>query len=454
MKAYINFINEVISQRNVTKDKRQYSKETLSLILQSISYETYRNKSLSDDCLAFYHENLLRNAQAGDNQSMRSLGYEYYEGTCGFPCDAFQACYWLEKYYKATEDPDVARTLGYIYYYGRTTNGVPQGDKAFQYFAIGHLGGGFYEATYKLADCYIKGYGTPINHQCAYNLVNSIYQDTRTYFLNGNDSKFADVALRLGSYYKDGIYVQKDLLEAQQYYLEAKVAIKKRLEHMEYVGDRGVAIGISKSIKEIQKELDIEKRIVKSGGYLIDNQVFGYDNREFKIEYKNGYIHVVIKQNKENNLKYQINMMPNIGFAEVCEQIEFYVKTVNPDDEKDFVESIAQYGIKQILFADNKFYAVVDMKEKGTMPAFTTFEELIFVPQTLKEISKQFAIVSVEFYPGSKTYEYLSTSGKVSVGDRVKINTNGEAKEVLVKNIELLYEDELPLPLEKMAKIL
>ena len=64
----------------------------------------------------------------------------------------------------------------------------------------------------------------------------------------------ADVALRLGNYYKDGIYVDKNLYEAQLYYLEAKTAIKKRLEHMEYVGDRSVAMAISNNLEEVEKE--------------------------------------------------------------------------------------------------------------------------------------------------------------------------------------------------------
>lgn len=219
LSSYLNFLNNILLKRDKLNSNKDYDIPTYSLILDSLSYELYKGKKFDKDLEEFYRTTLYKCALSGDERSMRSIGYEYYEGCNGFDLDPHKSLYWLEKYFKATGDPDVARTIGYIYYYGRTTDGVPQGDKAFQYFAIGHLAGGYFEATYKLADCYIKGYGTPISYQAAYNLVRGIYNQTKDYFLNGEDSKFADVALRLGSYYKDGIHVDKNLELAHSFYL-------------------------------------------------------------------------------------------------------------------------------------------------------------------------------------------------------------------------------------------
>ena len=82
-----------------------------------------------------------------------------------------------------------------------------------------------------------------------------------------------------------------------------------------------------------------------------------------------------------------------------------------------------------------------------------TFTDLIFCPQTIKDISKKHIIVSVEFYPGSKLYDYLCNDDDVKIDDIKTIVSRGETKQVRVKKIKYLYEDQLPLPYDKMAKI-
>lgn len=57
----------------------------------------------------------------------------------------------------------------------------------------------------------------------------------------------------------------------------------------------------------------------------------------------------------------------------------------------------------------------------------------------------------VEFYPGSKLYNYLCTKDDVNIGDTLTLKSQGDNKKVIVKNIKKVYEDELPLPLNKMA---
>ena len=85
--------------------------------------------------------------------------------------------------------------------------------------------------------------------------------------------------------------------------------------------------------------------------------------------------------------------------------------------------------------------------------AALAFTDLIFCPQTIKDISKKHIIVSVEFYPGSKLYDYLCNDDDVKIDDIKTIVSRGETKQVRVKKIKYLYEDQLPLPYDKMAKI-
>jgi TPR repeat protein len=60
--------------------------------------------------------------------------------------------------FELTDNPQYANTLGYIYYYGRCNNGVPEYDQAFYYFSYA-AANGLYEGMYKLADLFWHGYG-------------------------------------------------------------------------------------------------------------------------------------------------------------------------------------------------------------------------------------------------------------------------------------------------------
>ncbi len=81
------------------------------------------------------------------------------------------------------------------------------------------------------------------------------------------------------------------------------------------------------------------------------------------------------------------------------------------------------------------------------------FQNGYFLPQTIKDIAKRYPVISVEFYPGSKLYDYLSLDEEVKVGDKKIVVINDEPKEVTVKAIKYLYEDQLPLLYSKMSKI-
>ena len=442
------FIKEVTKFKNKPVFDRKYSDDTLSLIIQNISHLlTVEEHSPNDELVQYYRANLVGLAKRGDYDSIKTLGYEYYEGSSDFECNPIKSTELLEKAFSISGDPDLARTLGYVYYYGRTTNGVPQGDKAFQYFAIGHIAGGYLEATYKLADCYVKGYGTPVCHQAAFNLVSKIYDPTLERFVKGDDSKFADVALRLGSYYKDGIHVKKDLEEARIYYLEAKVAIKKRLEHMEYIGDRGVALGISKSINDINKSLPVEERIIDMGGYLLPHCQERFANVTFDFELVDeGLVKMTMTRPKNSGYKYLLHYISRICFAECATKVEYLIGS-NAFDET-FIKDMKKAKIKEVKFDKDEFF--IDFKE-GPGLCFE-IHKVIYVPQTLQTIDKVYPIVSVEFYPGSKLYDYLSTKKINKIGDKLTVFSNGENKVVTVKEIKYVYEDELPLPLEKMAK--
>ena len=437
----INFIKEI------KKNKKQYSNDTISLILSYIGYELFKKVIVSDKCLEFYHDNLLKNAEKGDKGSMRTLGYEYYEGTNTFPLDPFQSEYWLKKYYDATGDSDVAITLGYIYYYGRTNNGIPEKEKAFQFFAIGHFAGHYYEATYKLADCYVKGYGTPICYEAAYNLVTSIYKDTLNIFLYDSFSKFADVALRLGRYFLEGIHVKKDLYESYLYFLEAKVALNQRLKAGEYIGDRGLAYKVNNLLNFVKDQLDIpQHREFKLGGYVtpVKNEVISNCKIELSlIDDVTLHIKATKRKNDENSF---LNIKPFIYFGEKSRTIEYCLLDFQFDDE--LLDGFDGIKITSISL-ENEHLAVFEGKTKdgNKTKICGMFDKIVVIPQTLQNPGELYNLIKVNI--DGKLYQYLCKND-VHENDDVDIIFNETLVTTKVVEIKKVYEDELPLPLEKM----
>ncbi len=440
--SYITFIKEIITKA------KEYSCSTIYLMLEEISYKFFMKIDVSNDCLSFYREKLLSNAEKGDLLSMRLLGYEYYEGNNGFLINPKESEYWLERYFSETKDSEVARTLGYIYYYGRTTKGIPQKEKAFQYFAIGHFAGHYFEATYKLADCYVKGYGTPVCEEAAFNLVASIYAETRRHFLETDDSKYADVALRLGNYYRDGTYVDQNMPIAYEYFLEAKIAIKKRLEVMDYIGDSGVAINISKSLRDVQSMIDLKPRVIDHNGYLIDQIGWNCHNLKYGIS-ADGKNLLLTLSNLDNRYSL-INVIPEIGFAEKTKKAKFLF--VCEEEPTLLLKTVSKGKITDIsLFNDELMVVVKNGKKREFIK--TKFKKIIVLPQTINDCSKLYSIVSISPFNNEKLYDYVCENDSVEIGDKVFIEVNGKKKEVEVENLVRLYEDELPLPLQRMGKV-
>jgi len=437
----LKFMKETLENSNRKIDDRIYSPEVAKIILGNIYALTYGGKNLPPELEKFYKKYSKILLDSEDYQAMWQAGYDYYEGANGYPVDFNKACYYLTKCYEKRQDPEIARTLGYIYYYGRTTNGVPQGDKAFQYFAIGTIAGSSVEATYKLADCYIKGFGTPINHQAAFNLVRGLYDSQLDDYLYGCCNKFADVSLRLGSYYKDGIDVNPNKEMALKYYLNARCAIKDRLSEMEYIGDRVVATSIFNNIKSLKTELSIKDREICENGYVT---TIGYAHLDaYKIQIKvlsNKILEFKVKNPASGSHGFLLNDR-HLGFAEKC---KFAIYHIYLNDKFNNVEELIS----------NKFYFVKDFDNEIELSyvkkdGFVTipYEKIVLIPQKLKTLEKKYCLAEISFDNG-KTYTYLIDEKTIDK----KLASKYKNAKILSKYY--CYLDELPFPIEKITKIL
>ena len=158
------------------------------------------------------------------------------------------------------EEGTYPNTLGYLCYYGRHTDGIPQFEEARKWFELGTKLN-MIESTYKLADMLYDGLGGAKDIRRAVDLYNDIYWYCRTQFEKGIvDCKFADIALRVGKLFYDGICVEKDDFIALSYLLEARYAITKRKPFNRY-GDDTVEKNIEAAIAAcVQPPMDERKK--------------------------------------------------------------------------------------------------------------------------------------------------------------------------------------------------
>lgn len=202
--------------------------------------------------------NLLEELCAkGYPAALEIQGYAYYGGSYLYKCDWTKSrdimLSLLENEHSIDQNKcQYANTLGYIYYYGRCNNKVPEYEKAFYYFSIGAFGG-YYESCYKLADMFIAGKGTPKNELTAVNLISWVYQNSRTGFLHKDaETNFADAALRMGNLYRKGIGFDPDLYYALRCYKLAELAINMRMETTNRYGDDKVKAAIESEINKLE----------------------------------------------------------------------------------------------------------------------------------------------------------------------------------------------------------
>ena len=204
-----------------------------------------------------YRELVLKGAEKDWPEALEALAYASYGGNNVFPTNWKKSEECLLRLIEIQPEPlpQYYNTLGYIYYYGRSTGGVPQYEKAYQYFSIGAILGA-YESRYKLADMLVDGKGVPKNVEAAAILVKSLYKENRDLLEEGKaDCKFADVALRLGGLHERGDGVEEDLKAAYALYLQASYAIKERMKVVDFIGDKSVAEHIEEALGRARAKL-------------------------------------------------------------------------------------------------------------------------------------------------------------------------------------------------------
>ena len=277
--------------------ERTYTDFELHMIFE-LQYENEYFKALTEKEITAYQKLALELSEKSNIDALFAVAFGAYGGNRAFECDfaLSEKCFLqlLDKDISMDNKADCANSLGYIYYYGRTNDGVPQYDKAYYYFSFA-ADCGFTEAQYKLADMYKNGYGTIKCEKLANSIISEMYSKEIKSLVDGEfNNKFADIALRRGNIeleyistidkkFRDMLLPQERALRALKYYNEAKYAITKRMELYDYYGDASVAASIDNAIAKAKQYIKSSPR-KKSTFQFIEDAL--RDNIRFEGKFK------------------------------------------------------------------------------------------------------------------------------------------------------------------------
>ncbi len=427
--------------------------------------------SVDEEIKALYRKIMDSLCEEDDPEALKTKAYACYghgNAAYGQDWDASQAC--LLRLMEVEPDARFANTLGYMYYYGRCTGGVPEYDKAFYYFSIG-AAGGYYESRYKLSDMFLHGYGVAKDPKVAAGIIWELYPELLKEFRRGNSGcNFADVALRAGNVWKEGTDCWDDPHRAYYFYLQAQYAIRKRMTAEDFFGDQEVAARIEQAIAEVLPEtgyrnnsrtarydylqellgpglddghrMEMKIRRITETEARLTFRIVPYDyNIQRVIETEDNVLYRFIPDDVESE-KYGHQLLvtaPAANFCGLMKKVTVLAKHIRTLD--------VEGGTDTVLFdriLGDEFYLY------GRKVAEIDAEYTFTAPK-IKD--KKHTFVSVTFTPDGRRYDYLCDV-PLNVGDRAVVEGADGEVTVTVVNVFEKPESELALPLKKYKKVI
>lgn len=407
-----------------------------------------RLASADEETKAAYRKILNSLCDENDIEALKTKAYACYgHGNAAYGQNWQASLDCLLKLMELDPYPRTANTLGYMYYYGRCTGGIPEYDKAFYYFSIG-AAGWYYESRYKLADMFWHGYGVAKNPKASATLIWELYHEQIKKIRDGKFTcNFADVALRAGNIYKEGIDRIPNADEAFYYYLQARYAIRMRMLSEDNYGDQKVAAGIEQAIAEIlpKTRYTRPKRTVHFSHmyFLLQNGLNRKHDMEMKVQRLSDTdarltFRILPYENEIYPSKLFVTV-PSAHFSGLLEKVTVIAKHIRTFDIPEGTETVHFDKLDW-----NGFFLY------GKKVADISAEFVFTVP---KNKGKKYSFVSVIFTPGGKRYDYLSEIA-LQPGDKAIVGTaDGETEVSVVATFEKT-EAELAIPVKRYKKII
>lgn len=416
---------------------------------------------------ALYTKFVTELAEANDVLGLHEMAYACYgDGNAGFKKDWERSRDCLLRLEEIAPKSLYANTLGYLYYYGRCTNGEPDYDKAFYWFSLGALGGN-YESRYKLADMVKEGKGCHKDTEIASHAMWDLYNENLRYFCHGwGRTKFADIALRIGNLYRDGIGRPKSPRSAYPYYLMAKLAIRMRRQSCDAYGDEQVERSIDEAIAEVLPKSGYEtpaKKVRYASFDALLRFALGY-GRRIRMDYetsKKGNLKLTFRMEDKENTRYDSKfpvLIPEAGFCGLVEKLVVTVK--NPDvstsglHSKDPDKNPVKNPDKPTSGLHGKKGSIVFDEigeEHHNYGAFLLHGE--FIVRIKGDITadcrglfgKKRRYASVSFGDPNRTWEYLCDDPTIQAGSKVRVPWGDLIREGTVKRVCERYDSEVEL---------
>lgn len=277
-------------------------------------------------------------AEKGDFDALRIKGYACYGGSSVYECNWQTAADCMERLWKEGSFGYAANTLGYIYYYGRLSDGVPDYEKAFYYYSVASTFG-VTESKYKLADMFLKGQFVKKNTMLAASMIEKLYGEYRYRFEQGEfDGEFADVALRMGNIQLEELNpISADLMKfrAYRFYLQAEFALTLRMQENSFFGDETVKKKLRTKMAELSPDIPHARKTYKD---TAPTQLFefigshAYCLYELKIKHlKNDRVKVTVTRSSrydERDSGMTLVCYPYFDCCDLTDSISFIASSV------------------------------------------------------------------------------------------------------------------------------
>jgi len=445
-------INKAIRNRGKSALDREYDSNEEAIYIENLNTEKALEQA-TEEQLFLFKVFVEKGAKAKRKQALYAVAYGCYGGNRAFECDwkrSEEALLTLMEI--GDNNPFLANTLGYIYYYGRTNNGEPLYDKAFKYFSIG-AAGGVYESRYKLADMFKHGYSIPKNTRIENQIIEELYRETVKCIAEGIfDSKFADVALRKGCNLLDGdmdSFVSNKILLAYHHLLQADFAIKRRQECCDYYGDAKVFNSIQEAIQRCRAEgskqfKDFGKHRYSLANTICDNLYYGRRLELKATPLANGSYSLSIRALKRADEDHDPKLFVTILEHDFCGMLPKLKATIMPDE--DFSLSTEN---EPIIFDEIDGCSLISY---GKEVACLSGKIRVANPSSSKE--KTYRVACVCFNGSEFFYDYFCDDLSIKAGDDVLVGNPADPTKVRVVKITEKKEYELALPLRRYKKVL
>ncbi len=438
--------------------ERDYEDRVKEAYIHLLDSDEMRLKATDKDMALFvqYTDELC---EKNNIRALYAKAYSCYGGNRAYRCDWNESRRLLLKLMELDDNPYLANTLGYIYYYGRCSDGTPDYEAAFYYYSIG-AAGGVDESRYKLADMFARGRGVKENKRIAASIVSELYKENLKDVQNMRvEGKFSDVAFRMGNYFRYGIYFDQSYDKAYHFYLQAQFAIRMRQQASDQYGDARVAAGIERAIEEVLPETSFDEPVNMINDYANDLfakllgkatrkrqamevMVKRLDNNEFSLCFR-----ILPRKSEQNAPKFFIT----VPAAHFCGYLECVTLHIQP-------KSICPLKINGQIFKGDEAKAVFDYIDYGCLYLYGREVLSYGGPCSFKvpssDIEKKHKFASIIFDGSIKHYDYLCDLPDIKPGDRVIVNVRNEDTEVTVVSTFEKSKSEMALPLSKYKRVL